>query len=351
MRDALEHELAARLHALGEVIPEAVDAPASLDMRVRRRRRVHRRRKAATGVAAAVVLIAGIAIVAAVSAPPPHPGVHVATPGRVTADQIDPSVVLLDAKDRFVVGLDAGGHQRETLVATTKGRVIDAQVTADHTTIWYLTVTGKAGIDCGNVVRANVTTGASHVMFRAVAFAINPAGTRVALSGQHCTPSTNGAQLSIVDVNGGQGVATSVARPPALLRWAPDGATIAAETCVIIVCSVSTYESTTATRIATMPNATAPVFGGDALYVARRGNGREISVVRTDAELRALSTIYSGSALSLAALPTSAGLFVYVGDNSQSRLVSLGPGSSGSTIATPVRTYEYGTLVPVAPLG
>jgi hypothetical protein len=350
MPDALEHELAARLRAVGDDVPVAFDAPAGLEARVTRRRRVHRRRVTAAGVAAAVVLVAGVAIVATVSAPPPQPGVHVATPGRVTADQIDPSVVLLDANGRFVVGLDAGGHQRETLIATAKGQVVDAQVTADHSTIWYLTVTGKAGVDCGNVVRADVTTGASHVMFRAIAFAINPVGTRVALSGDRCTASTAAARLSIIDLSGGEVASAKVSTPPSVLRWAPDGATIATQACVRSTCSVSTYEAARATRIATMTNAANPMFGDDALYVARRGTGGAMSAVRTNVELQAGPKIYTVSATAMVVLPTTAALYVYAAnDKSERDLVSLGAGGAG--IPTPVRDSLSGTLVPVPALG
>jgi hypothetical protein len=357
MTDGLEHDLAVRLRALGDAVPDEFDAPAELEVRVRRRRRTRRRRAGAAGVAVAVVVGAGVIVAAAMSAPPSRPSVNVAEPGRVTADQIDPSVVLLDAKGRFVVGLDAGGHQRETLVATQNGDVAEAQVTADHTTIWYLTVSGAPGTDCGNVVRADVTTGASRVMFRAVAFAINPAGTRVALSGAgdlsqgRCTTSSTGARLSIVDLTRADVVSAPVMRPPTALRWSADGATIAAQTCASTSCSVSTYQSADATRIATMTNAAEPMFSADALYVTRRGADRTASVLRTNAHLRIGTTIYSAPVTSLAALPTTAALFVSGASvDSASILLSLGPGAGGSTIATPVRAGLTGSLMPVPAL-
>jgi hypothetical protein len=267
----------------------------------------------------------------------------------VTADQIDPSVVLLDANGRFVVGLDAGGHQVETLIATTKGQVVDAQVTADHSTIWYLTVTGKAGVDCGNVVRADVTTGTSHVMFQAVAFAVNPAGTRVALSGAGCSSSTAAARLSIIDLSRGELASAKVSTPPSVVRWAPDGASIATQTCVRSTCSVSTFESATATRIATMTNANNPMFGDDALYVARRDTGRSMSAVRTNVELQAGPKIYTVPATEIVVLPTTAALYVYAANDKSDRvLVSLGPGGAG--VPTPVRGSLSGTLVPVPAL-
>ncbi len=248
--------------------------------------------------------------------------------------------------------------ERETLVATKNGQVAEAQVTADRTTLWYLTVTGKPGAACGSVVRADVTTGASRVMFHAVAFAVNPAGTRVALSGAgdlvrgQCATSSTGAHLTVVNLAGGPAASAPLARPPSALRWSSDGATIAAQACAATACSVSTYESGTATRIATMNNATAPMFSADALYVTRRAAGRNASVVRTNAELRNGPTVYSAPAASLVALPTSAALFATAAsDTSAAILLTLGPGSDGATIATPVRADLYGTLIPVPALG
>ncbi len=357
MSDELERDLVVRLRALGDAVPDHFDAPAELETRVLRRRRVRRRRAGAASVAIALAVGAGVVVAASVSAPPSRSSVNVASPGRVTADQIDPSVVLLDAKGRFVVGLDAGGHQRETLVAATTGQVVDAQVTADHSTIWYLSVSGKPGVDCGNVVRADVTTGASRIMFHSVAFAIDPAGGRIALAGAgnlaqgKCTTTASGAHVSIVSLTKSESDSLPVARPPSTLRWSTDGTTIAAQTCSPISCSVATFRAAPLAPITTIANSSAPMWGSDGLYVVQPRAKGSVAVVRTNSLARSQSTLYVAPTKSLVALPTTAGLFAFglVGVASPT-LLSIGPGPGGVSVATPIAQHSYGTLVPVPAL-
>jgi len=346
MRDALEQHLEERLRAIGSYVAHEVDAPADLDLRVRRRVRRQRRRARAAGLATVAVLVAGIVVVAVLTDRPPDSTVHVAASRRATADQIDPNVVMLDARSRFVVGLDAGGHQRETLVVADTGNVVDAQVTADHSTIWYLSVGGRAGIDCGKVVRADVTTGSSRIMFRAFAFAVSPDGARVALSGADCSAA---ARLTIVDLAHANSASTlPVSHAPKTLRWSGNGDHLASEVCTGSLCSVATFDAHSLAPVATFANASNPMFGADGLYFVEHRAGGLLTVMRTDAQLRAPSPLYSARAASLAVVPTTAATFVFgtVGKLPPT-LFSVGPGENGHGVATAVQSFTYGTLVPV----
>jgi hypothetical protein len=101
------------------------------------------------------------------------------------------------------VALDAQGRQLATMVHAKRGNVVDAQVTDDHRALWYLSVQGKAGVDCGEVVRADVSTGKSTIVARAVAFAISRDGRSLAVYGygsvetRRCETGKSSATASI----------------------------------------------------------------------------------------------------------------------------------------------------------
>jgi hypothetical protein len=359
MRDGLEQRLAERLHAVGASMPSELDAPADLELRVARRVRRQRRRVRVGGIATVAALVAGVVAVAMVSDSPRRDGVNVAAGRRATADQIDSSVVMVDARGRFVTGLDAGGHQRETLVVADTGNVVDAQVTADHSKIWYLSTVGTPGADCGKVVRADITTGASRIMFSAIAFAVSPDGTHVALSGSgaspggQCSATGRGARVAIVDLaHGGAASTVPVAVAPRSLRWSVDGAALAAEECSLSGCSISTYAAQPFAAIASRTDASGPMFGADGLYFVEHRVGGVLAVVHTDSRMHAPATLYARSAKSLAVVPTSAATFVFGAvAGGAPTLFSIGTRDSGRGVATPLRSWPYGTLVPVPPLG
>jgi hypothetical protein len=184
MRDTLEQRLAAGLQRVGEKVPDDLDPPADLQERVARVR--SRRRAVARLVtlsAAAIVTVALGTVVVAGRAPKPN-RIDVNGPPEVS-DPLAAGTVMLDSRASFVVAVGADGGQVATLVNAGRGTIIDAQLTRDHRWLWYLSVakTKKAGVECGEVVRADIRRGTSAIVARGVSFAISPDGTRLALAG------------------------------------------------------------------------------------------------------------------------------------------------------------------------
>ena len=150
---------------------------------------------------------------------------------------------MLDSHDAFVVGLDRTGHQIATLVSARRGNIIDAQLTRDHRSLWYLSVAGRGGVDCGEVVRAEILTGASTIVAHAVSFAVSPDGARLALAGGGiesglCTSlaSPPRVQVVVTDTNSGAVSAWADDGPEPVrgvnqMRWSPDGHHVVTRLC------------------------------------------------------------------------------------------------------------------------
>jgi hypothetical protein len=242
MTSTLEQRLAARLHDVGALTPADVDPPLDLDDRVARRKRQHRSRRgyAFVGLAAAVVVAVGTAAVLVRS--PTTRSVEVHSP---TVDPLPSGTVMLDARQSFVVAIDANAHQLATLVHAGRGTVIDAQLTGDHRSLWYLSVAGAAGKECGEVVRADMMSGTSEIVARAVSFAISPDGRRLALAGAgdtgrgSCVPLTGSstrARVTVIDRRDGSSATwVDEATPRAYafnqMRWSPDGRNVVTRVC------------------------------------------------------------------------------------------------------------------------
>ncbi len=199
MRDTLEQRLAAGLQRVGDDVPDDLDPPADLEHRVasvrNRRRGVAR---LAMLSAAAIVTVALATVVVAGRGPAPN-RVDVDGPPEV-ADPLAAGTVMLDSRASFVVAVGADGGQIATLVNAGRGTIIDAQLTSDHRWLWYLSVakTKKAGVECGEVVRADIRRGTSAIVARAVSFAISPDGSRLALAGGG--DFAGGACVALTDV-------------------------------------------------------------------------------------------------------------------------------------------------------
>jgi hypothetical protein len=241
MRSALEQRLADRLHDVGALLPDELDPPADLERRVARVGTRHKGR-VFTVLSIAALLVVTLGTVAVVSQS--SGGTRVDVRGRAVIDPLPAGTVMLDARQSYVVAVDAGGHQVATLVNVQRGTVIDAQLTSDHRWLWYLSVAGRAGKDCGEVVRADVNSGTSEIMARAVSFAISPDGTRLArATGDEledgCVSLTHidtRAHLVISDLRtGDRSTWVDQASPRASvfsqMRWSNDGRNVVTRVC------------------------------------------------------------------------------------------------------------------------
>ncbi len=246
MRDTLEQRLAARLHDVGETVPDDLEAPADLEQRVGRvrNRRGVRRFAALSAAALVAVALATVAIVGRTQEPN-----RVDVNGRPGGpDPLPAGTAMLDSRAEFVVAVGADGGQVATLVHANRGTIIDAQLTDDHRWLWYLSVpkTKKAGSACGEVVRADVTRGTSAIVARAASFAISPDGTRLALAGggdgstgEKCTPLTDAMARARVVVTDLATEARSTWVDEAVprvhvfnqMRWSNDGRQIVTRIC------------------------------------------------------------------------------------------------------------------------
>src|SRR4051812_32668345 len=112
MADVLEQQLRERLHAVGEQVPGEIEAPRDLELRVARfrRRRANQRRAKLLAVAAVSIL----AVAAAANVANRHTQLPVEVAGSEQVSRVGtlrPNVAMLDARGRYVVALDADGHQ------------------------------------------------------------------------------------------------------------------------------------------------------------------------------------------------------------------------------------------------
>ena len=171
---------------VGDAVPDEVEPPADLEQRVARVRNRRRGMARFTALSAAAIVVVAVATVAVVARPSAPARNRVDVNGRPgPADPLAAGTVMLDSRASFVVAVGADGSQVATLVNAGRGTILDAQLTADHHWLWYLSVakTKKAGAECGEVVRADITSGNSAIVARAVSFAISPDGSRLALAG------------------------------------------------------------------------------------------------------------------------------------------------------------------------
>ncbi len=349
MRDHFEGVLTERLNDVAGAVGDDVRPPADLGWRVAKfRRRGRTRLRVGLGIAAALVSILAVTEVVTRSSEPRTVGIR-STPDAVSkAGRLKPNVALLDARGRYVVALDAAGHQVDTLVVAPPGRTItDVQVTADHQQLWYLSVT--AGEACGQVVRADIGTGRSQIVVNANAFAVSPDGSRLAYTGP-CGPPTeqSDARTTIRDVATGAEEVHSGERD-VQLAFAPDGRSLVARSC---------EAPTDCGRIGWVAFGSPILNGADTPFAVASdgvyffaGNRLTIRVAgwKSMQPAKTLLTVGKGWTLQQV-LPTRAGVFV-VGSYAK-QPVALYQVSGKSLVR--VRAYrpgELGKLTPVLPLG
>ena len=247
MRDTFEEELVDRLVAVAETVDDEVVPPADLELLVHGRRRRERavRRWVALTVAAAVV--AAATTVAVVRGTTGGGSLRIATSSTTTPpvhDGLLPGTVMLSARGRDVISLDAAGHRNATMVHAVRGDIQFARVTADHSALWYLSL--KRGLDaCGDVVRADIERQTSRIVTHAVRFDVSPDGTRLALYGagdpahDHCAPVRTGSdgRLVVLDLAHSTSSEVVVGEVNSVV-WSPDGSYVLTTGCGAPGCTV-----------------------------------------------------------------------------------------------------------------
>jgi hypothetical protein len=342
MPDTLERDLAARLRDVGDTVPDVLQPPPDLERRIARRRKRGTRVVGRAGLALAACLVAALGLVSLVGRASEKHRVGVA-PEAAAVARLD-GTLMLDSRGPWVVALDADGHQTETLVTAHRGMVVDAQLTADHRTLWYLSVAGTAGVDCGELVRADVESGASKIVGHAVAFGISRDGTRLAVAGRGtCAPSPGGT-LAVRDLANETQSTAALPIVPNRISWSPLGDRIVANSSNTRVFVVPSRLGGPLESLDT-PIGESATFGTDGLYVADGG-----LVERWNLALDRRSVIGETSPNIVQVVPTADRTYV---------LLRSRPGGPADTLmalgaingpAVFVRTFAsgFGALTPVA---
>jgi hypothetical protein len=389
MRDLLEERLAVRLRTLGDTVDDELPPPLDLELQVlRRRRRTKRsRRWSSLSIAAAIMTIMTIVAVARGTAG--QGAIRIATSPTTTApvhDSLQPGTVMLSARGRYVVSLDAKGHTNATMVQVPHGDITYARATDDHGALWYLSLK-YAPKACGDVVRADIDGRTSTIVAHAVAFDVSPDGSRLALYGggdlahDRCSPVSAGSQghIVVLDLTRRESSALSVANVTSL-RWSPDGSYLVAVSCPVLGCqpfrtiavplllgAPLTFASGGWTSYPAHSIASARVaFGPDGLYLLESMSavpGRSTAPERIDRvdprTMRPLVTIFSSDQWDVSqVVPTAAGTYVVAaprkpaGAGSPSAVGHPGLYLVRAGRLTFVRSLtDPGTLTTVAPLG
>jgi hypothetical protein len=342
--DTLERELAARLRDVGDFVPDVLEPPVDLELRVARRRRRSSRARRTTAFAVAACVAFGVAVVAVVAraSSPSRVGVA-ASISRSDAMNLLSDTVMLDARDRYAVGLNANGRQIITVAASHSGKVVNAQLTRDHKTLWYLSVAGTPGVDCGKLVRADIATGDSRIVGTAIAFGISPDGSRIALSGRGACAPAPATHLLVRDLISGRVSSAPDTAAPTVISWSPNGDRLVART----------DRSTAYDVPARLGRALAPrdmpidgpaAFGVDGLYVLEAGR-----LDRWSLSLTKRTTVVANVGPSASqVVPTAAGTYVVARSEPGGPADQLYVVDHGALVH--VRDFRsFGTMTPVLP--
>src|SRR5260370_5321318 len=143
MRDALEDRLATRLGTLGETVDDELPLPVVPELRVGHRRQRARATRGWASVGIAAAIVAAGTTVAVVHGTTGGSPIRIATSPTTSVpvhDSLQPGTVMLAARGRFVISLDAQGRTNATMVATLHGDIRYARATEDHRALWYLSL-------------------------------------------------------------------------------------------------------------------------------------------------------------------------------------------------------------------
>ena len=130
MRDALEDQLVTHLRTLGDTVDDEFPPPADLERLVLRRRTRTRARRRWSSLGVAAAIVAAAATVAIVRGTTGGGSIRIATSPTTLVpvrDSLQPGTVMLSARGRYVVSLDATGADRvaqllQTATSRTHGR-------------------------------------------------------------------------------------------------------------------------------------------------------------------------------------------------------------------------------------
>jgi hypothetical protein len=296
MADLLEEQLAERLHALAAQAPAELEPPEDLELRVARARRSRRLVAGLSALAVAAVIVAAVATVAALQHAPAKRKVVVAAPthDRISlVGKIKSNVVMLDARERYVVALDKNAKAVDTLVTTKSSPVLTTQLTRDHTTLWY---SGDATAEdgCGRVYKVDIGTGATKFEASAGTFAVDPDGKRLAFI------DCQSKLLMVRDLLTGE-TASQSAPNVQQLAWTADGKTLITRECTMAGCLARFVGTST-----TVATNTTVVPWSDGVYVASSG---QVRIVQPDGQARVAVDLGGGWAIEQV-VPAKSGLFV-----------------------------------------
>jgi hypothetical protein len=334
MRDSLEQRLATRLRTLGETVDDELPPPVDLELQVlRRRRRVRAtRRWSAVSIAAAIVAAAAtVAVVHGVTGGDPIRIATSPTTAVPVRDSLQPGTVMLSARGRYVVSLDARGHTNATMVLAQHGDIMYARATDDHRALWYLSLKKGSGA-CGDVVRADIDGRTSTIVTHGVAFDVSPDGSRLALYGagdlahDRCSPVKKGlvGRIVVLDLTTSASSALNVPNVTSL-RWSPDGTYLVSVSCSPSGCAgydvidvpgalggpLTVEPGGSGARPARSVRSASVVFGPHDLYTL--GRGPTVRIERVDPRAaRVPVLVFSGGGTwdVTQVVPTTAGTYV-----------------------------------------
>jgi hypothetical protein len=347
MDDLLERALAAKLREVGDAVPDDIDPPADLELRVaRQRKRSRMSSSSAFAVSMAAVLVAVVATAAVVRLTTPGPSP--ATRARLV-DPLPAGTVMLAAQGRDVVALDAAGNQLATMIHAERGSVVDAQITRDHRWLWYLSVAGTPGRDCGEVVRADIVDRSSTVIAHARSFGISPDARNLALSGygdvaHGACERAKPAAIATIDLWTRTREQVTVDNIDAL-RYSGDGRSLVGHQCVNGSCDVVTFGHHDGVQAISGAKVEAEEFAYDGADLLVVGSARhDVDLFRqSTVQFAFLRTVLSASATIEQVLPTHADLFVVAtAPGKPPRLYRADEGA-----LTPITRGDPGAVAPV----
>jgi hypothetical protein len=367
MRDALEDQLVTHLRTLGDTVDDEFPPPADLERLVLRRRTRTRARRRWSSLGVAAAIVAAAATVAIVRGTTGGGSIRIATSPTTLVpvrDSLQPGTVMLSARGRYVVSLDATGHTNATMVEAQHGDITYARATADHRALWYLSLKKGSGA-CGDVVRADIDGRTSTIVTRAVAFDVSPDGSRLALYGagdlahDRCAPVKKGSEgrIVVLDLTSSASSALNVANV-ASLHWSPDGTYLVSLVCSRSRCAaydVIGVPSTLGEPLTVEPGESggsgvaSVVFGPHDLFVLTRAPTARIESV-DPRSTRTPTRVFAGAGKwdVTQVVPTSSGTYV-VASRAKSPISGLYRIDAGRLVF--VRNLDSpGTFTPVTPL-
>ena len=142
--------------------------------------RHRRRRRLAAGVGGLAVLAATALLIANLTGSrAQQQSVRV----QAISYRLPDGTALLAARGRLIEALDAHGHAIKVVHTLQQADGAEELVlTSDHRTLWYVSDAPCSYHNNERVVRVDLATGVEHLVTSAVAIAVSPDGTRLALS-------------------------------------------------------------------------------------------------------------------------------------------------------------------------